>query len=664
LQLEPSLTATKGIGRYWGRGGTIFDKEDLVVYPDGYGMSIRTEPVEGIDNVNFRFLTPPEYAVTINNSHTDINGSGLYVEGDTVTISAGTRDGFEFGGWLSFDGVEFANHENKTTTFTMPGKNVTVNALWMDMPSLYLVTVNDSHADYSGAGGYRTGSTVTISAGTRDGYEFSGWSSPDGVEFADSESETTTFIMPDKNVTIDAHWTAIPCLYPVTVKNSYANYNGAGDYEEGDIVTIYAGTQDGYNFGGWLSPDGVEFDDKTCATTTFTMPDKDVTVYVLWMAIPDVYHVTVNNSHASDSGAGGYMPGDTVTISAGAQDGYEFGGWFSPDGVEFDDETDATTTFTMPGKNVTVNAQWNAVTPPIELPESPEEPLTPPVPPVLPVIPPETPSAPPLAPLLPSRASWTNTSSSPLVDTDLPSELPPPVDPVPLSGLHHAYIIGYPDGNIRPNNYVTRAEAATILFRLISDEYRANVWSQSNPFADINTEKWYNNAISTMHNAGLVTGYNDGSFRPDKEITRAEFAALIVRTMGLGHVKDIALNIFSDINDHWAKDYINIAYMHNWVQGYNGGTFNPNRPITRAEVAALINRALNRLPQFVSDLHTDMITWDDNTDQNAWYYLHIQEASNSNYYEMKDDGLHKTWTGLFTPRDWRLLERPYSNPNM
>ena len=247
----------------------------------------------------------------------------------------------------------------------------------------------------------------------------------------------------------------------------------------------------------------------------------------------------------------------------------------------------------------------------------------------------------------------------------------PPVDIVPpdvpiaeLSPYHYAYLIGYPDGFVRPNNNITRAEVATIFFRLISDESRINVWSQSNPFPDVILQNWFNNAISTLTNANLLYGYPDGYFRPNQAMTRAEFAALIVRIMGERGAMATATNSFTDVSGHWGEAYISVAYMLGWVQGYGDGTFRPDRFISRAEVAALVNRALNRLPENPSDLLPGMVVWPDNMNPDAWYYLYIQEATNSHYHKMKADGIHETWTELITPREWWRLERPNSDPRI
>ena len=235
-----------------------------------------------------------------------------------------------------------------------------------------------------------------------------------------------------------------------------------------------------------------------------------------------------------------------------------------------------------------------------------------------------------------------------------------PTPTIPFNPTHHAYMIGDNYGNVRPNASITRAEVATIFFRLITDDYRTQIWTQTNPFPDVQMDNWFNNAVSTMANAGVIVGMPDGTFQPQRAITRAEFAVAMTRFFE-GLPTDGA-NMFPDIADHWAAAEINAAARLGWVTGMPNGNFEPNRPITRAEAAALINRILGRLPRTVNDLLPGMATWADNANVNAWYYLHIQEATNSNEFVMQADGIHKTWTQLLNPRDWQVLERPHSRP--
>jgi len=235
---------------------------------------------------------------------------------------------------------------------------------------------------------------------------------------------------------------------------------------------------------------------------------------------------------------------------------------------------------------------------------------------------------------------------------------PPIPPPLPWTPTHYAYIIGYPDGFVRPDGEIIRAEVATILFRLITDDYRTQLWTQQNPFSDVYITDWFNNAVSTMTAAGIFLGRPDGSFAPEEPITRAELIATMARAAGLTYQGD---NLFPDIAGHWAADYINAMMDAGWIQGDGSGGFHPERLATRAETAAIVNRVLHRLPRNVDSLLPGMVTWPDNMDPTAWFYLYIQEASNSHTHTTAPDG-YETWVELIAPRNWAVLERPNSRP--
>ena len=218
---------------------------------------------------------------------------------------------------------------------------------------------------------------------------------------------------------------------------------------------------------------------------------------------------------------------------------------------------------------------------------------------------------------------------------------------------HYAYIVGYPNGNVEPNGNITRAEVATIFFRLLTEEVRTANSTQSNSLSDVTRGQWFNHAVSTLSSMGIVKGHNDGTFAPNAPITRAEFAAIAAR---FDDKNTDTSSKFTDIASHWAKNEIGIAANKGWINGYPDGTFRPNQYITRAEAMTLVNRVLNRLPENSSDLLDSMIKWPDNSDASAWYYLAVQEATNSHYYKTKENKFEK-WTELRKTRDWTELEK-------
>lgn len=232
-----------------------------------------------------------------------------------------------------------------------------------------------------------------------------------------------------------------------------------------------------------------------------------------------------------------------------------------------------------------------------------------------------------------------------------PDETKPTLAPIPemLNGEdHYAYLLGYEDGTVRPNGSISRAEVATVLFRLLKDDVRAQNLTKDNACSDVSGTAWYAAAVSTLSKMGVISGYPDGTFRPNAPITRAEFAAMIARFDETAKSADTP---FTDISGHWAENAIGKAYGNGWVEGSSKTVFCPESNLTRAETATLLNRVLHRLPEKESDLLANQIVWPDNP-ETFWGYLAIQEATNSHEYERKADGVHETQTAKRENRDW------------
>lgn len=219
---------------------------------------------------------------------------------------------------------------------------------------------------------------------------------------------------------------------------------------------------------------------------------------------------------------------------------------------------------------------------------------------------------------------------------------------------HFGYIIGYEDGSVKPNAGITRAEVATIFFRLLTDDARERFWGDTNGYSDVVSGSWYNNAISTLSAMGILGGYEDGTFRPNASITRAEFAKMAVSFFEYEAAEDDGA--FSDVeSDAWYARYVSAAAELGLIEGYGGGLFRPDATITRAEACAIINRTLGRAPDAGHLLdETQMNTWPDNSDPTAWYYAHIQEATNSHSYRRLGD--IEQWTAKLPEPDWDELQ--------
>ena len=217
---------------------------------------------------------------------------------------------------------------------------------------------------------------------------------------------------------------------------------------------------------------------------------------------------------------------------------------------------------------------------------------------------------------------------------------------------HFAYIIGYPEGNVRPESPITREEVATNFFRLLKDNMRNELLAKTNGFTDIDDDRWSNTAISTLINGGFLTGYEDGTFRPDAPITRAEFATIASR---LDTMITDATHNFTDVSGHWAEAYIANAVAKGWITGYEDGTFCPDQIITRAEAVTIVNRMLNRFLHH-EGAHEDAATWPDNP-QDAWYHLAIVEATNGHDYDRSEGSVYENWPSMREDIDWKALEQ-------
>lgn len=241
-------------------------------------------------------------------------------------------------------------------------------------------------------------------------------------------------------------------------------------------------------------------------------------------------------------------------------------------------------------------------------------------------------------------AAWTKDGSAVVSNVPVPEIL--------NGDDHYAYIMGYPDGTILPQGNITRAETATIIFRLLKDEIRDKNITNENAFADVNEEDWFNTAISTLAALGIVQGRTETEFMPNEKITRAEFSVIMARIADFSHE---ASHEFKDVSSHWAEDYIYEAAAYGWIAGYEDATFRPDQFITRAEAMTLTNRVLRRVPENKDALLDGMTEWSDNKNTNAWYYIAVQEATNSHKYERKNETF-EIWTELMEAKDWTQYE--------
>ena len=618
-----------------------------------------------------------------------------YKVGDNVVIRDNpTKEGYTFSGWTSDDAAF------NSSGFKMPARNVTIKGTFV--ANEYNVTYKVDGAEYA-TDTYKVDAGVVIrDIPTKEGYTFSGWTSDDAA------FNSSGFKMPARNVTIKG--TFVANEYNVTYKVDGAEYATDTYKVDAGVVIRDIPTKEGYTFSGWTS------DDAAFNSSGFKMPARNVTIKGTFTQNKHEYTInkhfynekgvevkvvngepqtaventeiknlyTANTQETFENQTYVYVSGLTtvtenleklikdVTIDLhyyldvkggekpdetgnGIPDAWEYRLAFKVVNGEWNNGGSADIVVYVPFKdNKTGDELKYAVVPITSIPAVGDKPNS------------------------GYRAgSWDTTPvGNAKVEKDTvftytyakksssgggggggshkPTVTIPDDVPTGLNGDdHYAYIVGYPDSTVRPQNGITRAEVATIFFRLLTDETRNANSTKSNSYSDVAAGAWYNHAVSTLSAMGIVKGDSQGKFNPNAPITRAEFAAIAARFDDKANTTAVD---FSDIASHWAKNEISAAANNGWINGYTDGTFRPNNKITRAEAMTLVNRVLKRLPETAEDLHNDMIKWSDNSDTSAWYYLAVQEATNSHYYDLKENK-HEKWSKLRETRDWTELEK-------
>ena len=424
-----------------------------------------------------------------------------------------------------------------------------------------------------------------------NGYEFGGWYT-DAACTKGNEVEVGFDKLLMDSWNLYAKW--VPKEYHVTYKVDGKDYGNTETYAfKSDVVIRPVPTKEGYTFHGWTPADNVANIIEIDANGHFIMPAQPV----LCNGTFTINHYNViYKVDNKEVGTDVYdFNRDVVIRPVPTKEGYTFSGWKIG--------TADAENFKMPAHDVTIEGTF-------------------------------------------AKNSSGGHHRRPTVT--IPDKVP-----TGLNGNdHYAYIVGYPDKTVRPQNGITRAEVATIFFRLLTDETRDANSTKSNSYSDVAAGAWYNHAVSTLSAMGIVKGSN-GKFNPNAPITRAEFAAIAAR---FDDKANTTTADFSDIASHWAKNEISAASNNGWINGYPDGTFRPDNKSTRAEAMTLVNRVLKRLPETEEDLHDDMIKWSDNSDASQWFYLAVQEATNSHYYQTKENQFEK-WSELRDTRDWTELEK-------
>ncbi len=535
-------------------------------------------------------------------------------EGESFTFPADpTKAGYTFLGW-SAEGDENLYKAGDTVTVNA---DVTYTAQYEKVaaPTKTFKVTLDLNGGNGGEGftaenSVNEGESFTFPADpTKTGYTFLGWSAESDTNLY--KAGDTVTVNADVTYTAQYEKVAAPTkTFKVTLDlnggTGGAGFTADNSVNEGESFTFPADpTKTGYTFEGW-SADGSDTLYKAGATVTVTA---DITFTAQWNSEStpsrggsgdsSSYTVRFETNGGSDVASQRISRNGVVKEpTAPTKNGYTFAGWYTD--KDLTTEYDFTSKVT---KSFTLYAKWNDA-------KSDDNPS----------IPASTPNP--------------GTGGASLNFED-----------------HYAYIVGYPDGSLPPNETITRAEVATIFYRLMSDESRNMFMTNENGYSDVAPEDWFNTAVSTMSAASVIVGYTDGTFAPSQPITRAEFAAMAARFDSDEYSGD---DKFPDISEHWACEEINRAAQKGWVSGYQDGTFGPDRYITRTEAMRLVNRVTGRIPS-AEHLHDNMTVWPDNSDKSAWYYADVQEATNSHYYEK--NGEYEVWTEIRETRNWAELER-------
>jgi len=541
-----------------------------------------------------------------------------------------TRTGHAFTGWEDADGNAF------TAQTTVQG-NMTVTAQWAPGRTITFNTGEGDPIVIVVIPGQPIGNQMPSDPADRpNGSTFDRWVDAEGNEVTDAT-------IPSEDMEVKAEWNEPTGNNYVTV--TFAANGGViatGNQSRQVIAGNRLGaampvnpTRAGYVFAGWQNAAGNAFTAQTVVQANMTVTAQWVPAVTVTFAANGGTILPTNLTRHVIPGTnlGNAMPPNPI------RSGHVFAGWHAA-GSQF-------TASTVVHANMTVTAQWTPITGGGSGGGGSALPPTPPS-----ARPPAAQNQQP-----PANNQDDNGYDQPGPGTGPDTGLTAP--PAPGDRVHQAFMVGFPDGTVRPHANVTRAEVATIVFRLTADSERTSAWSQANPFPDVSRQNWFNNAVSTMTNAGVFTGMPDGTFQPSRAITRAEFAVTMARHFGIRPAG--GADMFTDISGHWGAREINALARAGMISGRSTGIFAPNELITRAEAAALVTRMLGRQFSSAGSLLPEMQSWSDNMNQNSWFYIYVQDATNSNSYVRNANGT-VTWMTIVPSRDWRVLEREYSRP--
>ena len=534
-------------------------------------------------------------------------------------------------------GVTNNNDNDLTQPWLRPDSNLFRSEVWYNATTYYDVTFVDS-VDTSTVYGvnkdvkWNTTTSALVNKPTKTGYTFVGW-------YKDAACENPFNFATEKIIkatTLYAKWTINQYTITFDTKGGSEIAPITQDYNT-DVAAPANPTKTGYTFAGW---------DKDIPEK---MPAENMTITAKWTI--NQYTITFDTKGGTAIAPITQDYGTAVTAPANpTKTGYTFAGW------------DKAVPTTMPAENMTITAQWTINYYPFVFDSQGGSEVRAQTIPYLGTA---------IEPADPTRAGyWFNgwytdktfktkyNFSTPVTGPTtvyagwtmivLPSTIAKKT-PKLNTADHFAYVQGYPDGTVKPAGNITRAETAAILFRLMDDTSRNNYYSTKSGFRDVAAGTWYNTYVATLNNAGVITDSANGYFRPNDAITRAELAAMLAAFTDTTR----AANYFNDVTaNYWAANAIAICAKLGWITGYPDGSFRPDRNVTRAELRAMINRATGRAPKSADAFLPGMKTWSDNT-ADKWYYLDVQEATNSHSYTVRPTEI---WTAITAAPNWSKYE--------
>lgn len=603
-----------------------------------YGVGILTQLISDLHNSNYPADAGAQSGKMADQTFSAANASR------NLNANQFRCKGYTFDGWTTGEGDFYSDGAAFTQTVENEGK-VILYAQWEKLAdvtifytpeptSLGTVELNPTESNeldpqdgmVSESLNPETGEVQGATAVPGEGSVFVGWYDAQDTERSHPLTGGSTTYTPERDSSgryQDGSYVALFRLKQYVLH--YEANGGTGKMDDqifphGQAYPLKkcAFSREGYRFVGWATkPEGgeVKYEDQKPIKLDNEFPNlqddnDEVTLYAVWQEQSVTLSYESNDTELGTVTPGSETIGAVNGTSAGSiaqpKNGARFDGWYSADGTLL-----STDLKFVPTREA--GAVWQGTTyyAHFSAKRSPSTPSTP----------------------------------------AKPDETKPTLAPIPemLNGEdHYAYLLGYEDGTVRPNGSISRAEVATVLFRLLKDDVRMQNLTKDNAYSDVSDTAWYSAAVSTLSKMGVISGYPDGTFRPNAPITRAEFAAMIARFDETAKSADTP---FTDISGHWAENAIGKAYGNGWVEGSSKTVFCPESNLTRAETATFLNRVLHRLPEKESDLLANQIVWPDNP-ETFWGYLAIQEATNSHEYERKADGVHETQTAKRENRDW------------